>query len=222
MVVAILTSLPRIHSLDRPSCLVRAQAICSGPRLQPELNYLVDICAAERALHAALDRYNLRNLDEHEDFSGRAITCERVAHAVWTHAASELRDVAGLTTLCIIVRENDLGHVQYEQSLGPVAPPETYGVSARGRFMAARSLHGARFGEAEQRVHGGTFVVDALFTGERLDECGHLLDASAAEAFLCQALAPLHDGRLDELAACGAALGGVPARPLPPRGRHTS
>jgi hypothetical protein len=49
-------------------CTYTVDAICKGTHLLPGTNYLVDICAAEAALHDALAQYHLRNLDDHADF----------------------------------------------------------------------------------------------------------------------------------------------------------
>ena len=52
-----------------------------------------------------------------------------------------------------------------------------------------RPLHGgARFSESQQRLHGGTFVVDALFSGTTLDNGpNYLIDICLAEELVRRA-----------------------------------
>ena len=127
-------------------CTYVVDAVCKGAHLLPNCNYLVDICAAEAALHEALAIYNLRNLDELDEFANDNTTCERLARAVWERVAAALeRTQPAVEALQIIVAESDVAHVEYERRLGPAAPPGMYTVSVRGRFMAARSLRGERF-----------------------------------------------------------------------------
>ena len=62
-----------------------------------------------------------------------------------------------------------------------------------------RPLHGgARFSESQQRLHGGTFVVDALFSGTTLDNGpNYLIDICLAEELVRRATAPLQQTHLD-------------------------
>jgi 6-pyruvoyl-tetrahydropterin synthase len=62
-----------------------------------------------------------------------------------------------------------------------------------------RPLHGgARFSESQQRLHGGTFVVDALFSGTTLDNGpNYLIDICLAEELVRRATAPLKQTHLD-------------------------
>src|SRR4051794_9112137 len=63
--------------------------------------------------------------------------------------------------------------------------------------MVAHSLAGEVFGPA-QRLHGATYVVDAAFRGEALDESGVLVDIGQAATELRAALANLDYRNLDE------------------------
>ena len=82
------------------------------------------------------------------------------------------------------------------------------GVRARAwRRCGARPVHGerprplhggARFSESQQRLHGGTFVVDALFSGTTLDNGpNYLIDICLAEELVRRATAPLQQTHLD-------------------------
>ena len=180
-------------------CTYVIDAIFKGRSLLPDANYLVDICAAEAALHGALSRYHLRNLDEVAEFANDNTTCERLARAVWESVVRTLgSSQPAVDALQIVVKESDVAHVEYERRLGPGAPPGLYTVSVRGRFMAARSLTGARFGDA-QRLHGSTFVVDALFTGPQLEPAAtFLIDICLAEDLVKAAVNKLHQTNLNE------------------------
>ena len=174
-------------------------AVLTGPALAPHVNYLVDICEAERALQQALATYDRRNLDEIPEFSGQNTTCERVARAVWERMATALPGPPALTSIKIVVRESDVAFVEYERALGPDAPPGLYTVSVRARFMAARSLRGGRFGPGAERLHGATFIVDAQIGGRVLDpELSFLVDICLAEQLLSDAVGKLHQTNLDE------------------------
>lgn len=73
-----------------------------------------------------------------------------------------------------------------------------YAVEVRDHVMIAHSLPGEVFGPA-QRLHGATFVVDAAFFAEALDENGIVVDIGRAMAALGQALEPLRYRNLDDL-----------------------
>ena len=178
-------------------CTYVVDAVCKGARLQPDANYLVDICALESALHDALAGYDRSNLDDIAEFSGDNTTCERIARAVWERVAAALPGPPELESLQIIVRESDVAHVEYERALGPGSqPPGLYSVSVRGRFMAARTL--------ASRMQGATFVVDALFSGPELDAAAtFLFDICLAEKLVHDALEPLHQTCLDDHATMG-------------------
>lgn len=72
-----------------------------------------------------------------------------------------------------------------------------FSVTVRDHMMVAHSFSGDRFGPA-QRLHGGTFVVDATFRGPELDSDGILLDIGLAAAELHDLLSDLTYRNLDE------------------------
>jgi 6-pyruvoyl-tetrahydropterin synthase len=73
-----------------------------------------------------------------------------------------------------------------------------YAVEVRDHVMIAHSLPGEVFGPA-QRLHGATFVVDAAFFAEALDENGIVVDIGRATEALAAALEPLRYRNLDDL-----------------------
>jgi 6-pyruvoyl-tetrahydropterin synthase len=73
-----------------------------------------------------------------------------------------------------------------------------FAVTVRDHMMVAHSLRGEVFGRA-QRLHGATFVVDATFRGEALDENGILVDIGRATEELHGVLAELTYRNLDEV-----------------------
>jgi 6-pyruvoyl-tetrahydropterin synthase len=64
--------------------------------------------------------------------------------------------------------------------------------------MIAHSFKGAVFGPA-QELHGATFVVDAAFMADTLDENGIVVDIGRAHDALKAALGPLNYKNLDAL-----------------------
>jgi len=66
--------------------------------------------------------------------------------------------------------------------------------------MVAHSFTGEEFGPA-QRLHGATYVVEAGFRGDALDDSGVLVDIGRAAAELREVLAGLDYRNLDELPA---------------------
>jgi 6-pyruvoyl-tetrahydropterin synthase len=64
-------------------------------------------------------------------------------------------------------------------------------------MMIAHSFRGEAFGPA-QRLHGATYVVDASFTGPRLDSDGVLVDIARAAELLKDVLARLNYRNLDD------------------------
>ena len=72
-----------------------------------------------------------------------------------------------------------------------------YSVTVRDHVMIAHSLRGEAFGPA-QRLHGATYVVDATFAGERLDDDGIVVDIGRASEELRAVLADLNYRNLDE------------------------
>jgi 6-pyruvoyl-tetrahydropterin synthase len=70
-------------------------------------------------------------------------------------------------------------------------------VTVRDHMMIAHSFRGDVFGPA-QRLHGATYVVDAAFSGPRLDDDGVLVDIGAATTVLGHVLEPLNYRNLDD------------------------
>ena len=70
-------------------------------------------------------------------------------------------------------------------------------VTVRDHVMIAHSLSGEVFGPA-QRLHGATYVVDATFSGERLDDDGIVVDIGRATEVLHEVLAHVNYRNLDE------------------------
>jgi 6-pyruvoyl-tetrahydropterin synthase len=73
-----------------------------------------------------------------------------------------------------------------------------FAVEVRDHMMIAHSLPGDVFGPA-QAMHGATFVVDAAFMTEDLDENGLAVDIGLAMEVLKAAVTPLNYQNLDEL-----------------------
>ena len=71
-----------------------------------------------------------------------------------------------------------------------------YAVEVRDHIMIAHSFKGAVFGPA-QALHGATFVVDATFAAETLDENGIVVDIGRAHEILKSILGPLNYQNLD-------------------------
>jgi 6-pyruvoyl-tetrahydropterin synthase len=78
-----------------------------------------------------------------------------------------------------------------------------YSVTVRDHVMIAHSLSGEVFGPA-QRLHGATYVVDATFSGEDLDDDGIVVDIGRATVELHDVLADLNYRNLDDVAALAA------------------
>lgn len=72
-----------------------------------------------------------------------------------------------------------------------------FAVEVRDHVMIAHSLPSPVFGPA-QGLHGATFVVDAAFFTEDIDDHGLVVDIGLATEALSRALAPLRYGNLDE------------------------
>lgn len=70
-------------------------------------------------------------------------------------------------------------------------------VTVSDHMMIAHSLRGEVFGPS-QRLHGATYVVQAAFTGRRLDGDGVLLDIARAGAELRGVLQALDRRNLDD------------------------
>ena len=73
----------------------------------------------------------------------------------------------------------------------------TYSVTVRDHMMVAHSFSGEMFGPA-QRLHGATFVVDATFRAQALDENGVVVDIGRASEELSGILSSLTYRNLDE------------------------
>jgi 6-pyruvoyl-tetrahydropterin synthase len=71
-------------------------------------------------------------------------------------------------------------------------------VTVRDHMMIAHSLRGDVFGPA-QALHGATYVVDAAFAREGLDDDGIVLDIGRATEALHEALADLTYRNLDDV-----------------------
>jgi 6-pyruvoyl-tetrahydropterin synthase len=72
-----------------------------------------------------------------------------------------------------------------------------FSVTVRDHMMVAHSFTGEVFGPAQQ-LHGATFVVDATFQGESLDENGILVDIGRAAEALHAIVASLGYRNLDD------------------------
>jgi 6-pyruvoyl-tetrahydropterin synthase len=72
-----------------------------------------------------------------------------------------------------------------------------FSVTVRDHMLVAHSLQGEVFGPA-QRLHGATYVVDATFRGESLDDNGILLDIGRATEELHRVVAELSYRNLDD------------------------
>ncbi|WP_150496106.1 6-pyruvoyl trahydropterin synthase family protein [Roseibium aquae] len=73
-----------------------------------------------------------------------------------------------------------------------------FAVEVRDHVMIAHSFKGDLFGPA-QALHGATFVIDAAFMSEKLDENGVVIDIGRAHEALKEVLEPLNYKNLDDL-----------------------
>lgn len=71
-------------------------------------------------------------------------------------------------------------------------------VEVRDHIMIAHSFRGEVFGPA-QALHGATFVIDAAFIADRLDDNGIVVDIGRAHDALKAVLKPLNYRNLDEV-----------------------
>ncbi len=71
-------------------------------------------------------------------------------------------------------------------------------VKIREHIMIAHSLKSEAFGPAQQ-LHGATYVVDASFQSQALNEHNIVIDIDIASKVLKKVLAPLNYKNLDEL-----------------------
>jgi 6-pyruvoyl-tetrahydropterin synthase len=72
-----------------------------------------------------------------------------------------------------------------------------FSVTVRDHMMVAHSFRGDVFGPA-QRLHGATFLVDATFRGEALDDDGVLVDIGRAGEELHKVVGGLSYRNLDD------------------------
>lgn len=93
------------------------------PDLDPD-GIVVDIGRAITALQATLAALNYRNLDDDPDFAGQNTTTEVLAKTVFDRMrgridAGELGPhAAGLTAMCVTLRESHVAAAAYEAPLG--------------------------------------------------------------------------------------------------------
>jgi 6-pyruvoyl-tetrahydropterin synthase len=73
-----------------------------------------------------------------------------------------------------------------------------FAVEVRDHIMVAHSFSGAVFGPA-QALHGATFVIDAAFVAETLDDNGIVIDIGRAHDALKAVVAALNYRNLDEV-----------------------
>lgn len=73
-----------------------------------------------------------------------------------------------------------------------------FSVTVRDHMLVAHSLRGDVFGPA-QALHGATYVVDATFRGDSLDDDGILVDIARAAEELHRLTAGLTHRNLDEV-----------------------
>ena len=71
-------------------------------------------------------------------------------------------------------------------------------VEVRDHIMIAHSFRGAVFGPA-QALHGATFVIDAAFIADALDDNGIVIDIGRAHEALKAMLSPLNYQNLDDI-----------------------
>ena len=72
-----------------------------------------------------------------------------------------------------------------------------FSLNVRDHVMIAHSFRGEIFGPA-QRLHGATYVVDATFRRQALDDHGLVVDIGLAGQTLSEVLAELNYRNLDE------------------------
>jgi 6-pyruvoyl-tetrahydropterin synthase len=73
-----------------------------------------------------------------------------------------------------------------------------FAVEVRDHIMIAHSFRGAVFGPA-QALHGATFVIDASFIAETLDDNGIVIDIGRAHDALKAVVATLNYRNLDDV-----------------------
>jgi len=75
-----------------------------------------------------------------------------------------------------------------------------YSVQVRDHIMIAHSFRGDVFGPA-QKLHGATFVIDAMFMSDTLDENNIVIDIGKAHSVLHDTISPLNYQNLDDVPA---------------------
>jgi 6-pyruvoyl-tetrahydropterin synthase len=73
-----------------------------------------------------------------------------------------------------------------------------FSVTVRDHMMIAHSFHGAVFGPAQQ-LHGATYLVDATFKADAVDDDGIVVDIDRATRLLHEVLGEFHLRNLDEV-----------------------
>jgi len=73
-----------------------------------------------------------------------------------------------------------------------------YSVTVRDHILIAHSLTGDVFGPA-QNLHGATYIVDAEFIAERLNESNVVIDIGLASKILSEVCGELNYKNLDEV-----------------------
>jgi 6-pyruvoyl-tetrahydropterin synthase len=73
-----------------------------------------------------------------------------------------------------------------------------FSVTVRDHMMIAHSFRGDVFGPAQQ-LHGATYVVDATFKADDLDDHGIVVDIDRATRLLHQVVGAYHLRNLDEV-----------------------
>nr|WP_298412838.1 6-carboxytetrahydropterin synthase [uncultured Halomonas sp.] len=92
------------------------------PRLDED-DLVIDIGLASTTLHAILDEFNLRNLDDIEEFKGRNTTTEFMAKVVFDRLARAIDEnrlgtaAKGLSHMNVTLHESHIAWAGYEGTL---------------------------------------------------------------------------------------------------------
>ncbi|WP_227369875.1 6-pyruvoyl trahydropterin synthase family protein [Halomonas sp. M20] len=84
---------------------------------------VIDIGLASTTLHAILDEFNLRNLDDIEEFKGRNTTTEFMAKVVFDRLARAIQEgrlgpaASGLSNMSVTLHESHIAWASYEGTL---------------------------------------------------------------------------------------------------------
>ena len=85
---------------------------------------VVDIGRAAERLHAVLDQFNYRNLDEEEAFRGKNTTTEFLARVIFDRFAEAIRrgdlgrNATGISAMRVTLHESHVASGSYESSIG--------------------------------------------------------------------------------------------------------